>query len=402
MANLGDYLVPLKDVLVTYGRDGNVIITNNSSMPVTGMTLLADDNIKSVKFSSYDLISFGGAYGDKEIVLPTIAPGNSVVLNIIYGEKSNSTPVIASNDTGRKKVNEITGYWDDPNKILTMTAEGRGDNYSFTVTIPSQADKVFTVKDVTSNTITGKYCASNTGAITFTAFLDSLHTLKIAEDLYGTLYGTIDNFFSYINDDQLLNVWHPYLAEIRLNSDPDFTFRGSSIRFEYQGGARISACTVEEPCLPSLIGQNWVAGDFNFLTLHFYGNSTNSVLPMYVKLKDEHGNEGAILYGDNGEDQNNLLVAGWHEWDINLVNFYDLGVDLTSVNSISIGFDDGNGTGLLYLGDIRLCLRDIVIDYQALGAMLSEWLMAPPPDPDFDLNNDGMIDFRDFAIWANM
>jgi hypothetical protein len=123
---------------------------------------------------------------------------------------------------------------------------------------------------------------------------------------------------------------------------------------------------------------------------------------MYVKLKDEHGNEGAILYGDNGEDQNNLLVAGWHEWDINLVNFYDLGVDLTSVNSISIGFDDGNGTGLLYLGDIRLCLRDIVIDYQALGAMLSEWLMAPPPDPDFDLNNDGMIDFRDFAIWANM
>jgi hypothetical protein len=63
-----------------------------------------------------------------------------------------------------------------------MTAEARSGSYSFTVTIPSLAYKPIIVKDVTIDTTIGEYDASGSGAITFTASLDSLHTFNIIEN----------------------------------------------------------------------------------------------------------------------------------------------------------------------------------------------------------------------------
>jgi hypothetical protein len=43
---------------------------------------------------------------------------------------------------------------------------------------------------------------------------------------------------------------------------------------------------------------------------------------------------------------------------------------------------------------------DCKVDFKDFAIMASDWLMAPPPDPNIDLYSDGMIDFKDLAILA--
>jgi hypothetical protein len=425
MVDLGDYLVSLKDALITYDSNGKVTVTNNSTEDVTGITLLAENNVQSVTIGDYNLVSFGGSYGDNEIVLPTIAAGDPVVLNISYGTKDTSIPTIASNDTGINKVNEITGYWDDPNKTLIMTAEARDDNYSFTVTMPSEFNKTFTVRDITINTNIGDYNSSGNGVITFTASLGSfIHTFKIMKK--PVIIEIVDDFDTYASNSKLETVWNPgYLTHVELNTDPNFVHDGNqSMLYSYQGDSEVEVNTENLPCQ---IKSNWLLEDLRGLRMYFYGDPSNSVLPMYVKLKDGSDNEGTVTYGDHGEDLNDLRVSGWHQWHINLGDFNSAGVDLTNVSYMYLGFGEGTGSGNLYFDDVQLyqpgtcalSMRsadftkfdfapagnpcgDCIIDYQEIKAMGNEWLMAPPPDPNADLNNDGIIDFRDFAFLANM
>ncbi|MCP4612307.1 MAG: hypothetical protein GY845_26725 [Planctomycetes bacterium] len=69
---------------------------------------------------------------------------------------------------------------------------------------------------------------------------------------------------------------------------------------------------------------------------------------MYVAL-----NGGTKIYNDN---PNAALVTEWTEWNIDLQAF---GVNLTNVNTITLGLDNSNnpaagGSGLIYFDDIRL------------------------------------------------
>ncbi|TKJ35485.1 MAG: hypothetical protein CEE38_15040 [Planctomycetes bacterium B3_Pla] len=84
------------------------------------------------------------------------------------------------------------------------------------------------------------------------------------------------------------------------------------------------------------------------LSLWFRGASGNSAERMFVAL----GN--AVVYHD---DANATQISGWNEWVIDLAAFQ--GVDLTNVNSITIGFGTkGSPTagspGTMYFDDIRL------------------------------------------------
>ena len=70
---------------------------------------------------------------------------------------------------------------------------------------------------------------------------------------------------------------------------------------------------------------------------------------MYVAL-----NGIATVYHDNPDA---ALIANWTEWTIDLQAF--TGVNLSNVNTISIGFGDKNnlqagGSGLVFFDDIRL------------------------------------------------
>jgi hypothetical protein len=69
---------------------------------------------------------------------------------------------------------------------------------------------------------------------------------------------------------------------------------------------------------------------------------------MYVAL-----NGGKKVYNDN---PNAALMTDWTEWNIDLQAF---GVNLTNVNTITLGLDNSNnpaagGSGLIYFDDIQL------------------------------------------------
>jgi hypothetical protein len=72
---------------------------------------------------------------------------------------------------------------------------------------------------------------------------------------------------------------------------------------------------------------------------------------LYVAL-----NENAVVNHDNPDA---ALRTAWTEWNIDLQAFADQGVNLTNVNSITLGVGNranpsAGGTGMLYFDDIRL------------------------------------------------
>jgi hypothetical protein len=72
---------------------------------------------------------------------------------------------------------------------------------------------------------------------------------------------------------------------------------------------------------------------------------------MYVVL-----NESAVAYNDNPDA---VLTEEWMQWDIDLQEFTDQGINLTNIEKIGIGFGDRSnpqpgGSGAAYFDDIRL------------------------------------------------
>ena len=165
------------------------------------------------------------------------------------------------------------------------------------------------------------------------------------------------------------------------------------------------------------------------------GLTSNQAAPMYVAVANNTG-APAVLYH---EDANATLVGDWTEWNIDLKDIADKGVDLTDVNSIAIGFGDrdnpvAGGAGKMYFDDIRLYrpryvpdkftpltadfTDDGVVDFADLQIMVGDWLMGDYTRPgpllvhyNFDegagivagdssgLGNDGA--FSGTATWAS-
>ena len=110
--------------------------------------------------------------------------------------------------------------------------------------------------------------------------------------------------------------------------------------------------------LPSGIGPDWTTGGVTkALSLWFYGDTFNSIEPMWVQLTDASNNKAKVLYGKYAdEDVNDVNEASWHEWLISLADF--TGVNLTNVKAMAIGIGNETGpagrSGTLYFDDIRL------------------------------------------------
>jgi len=171
---------------------------------------------------------------------------------------------------------------------------------------------------------------------------------------------------------------------------------------------------------------DWTALGVKALALCFYGNPNNDAgdtEQMYVGLED-NGNYVEVRYGDGkDEDMNDIKLTEWQEWDINLQDFNDGGVNLTNIKKVYIGFGDrGNwtpaGSGVVYFDDIILyptrCVPkygpvgdvsgDCVVDIADLEIMAGEWL-----DSDeivADLYVDNKVNFKDYAVlvdsWLEM
>ena len=126
-----------------------------------------------------------------------------------------------------------------------------------------------------------------------------------------------------------------------------------SMPFSYDNYVGISEATAKITDLE--IGWNWTIESVAVLSVWFRGNSANAPEPMYVALANANG-PTALIYHNN---PNATQVTSWTEWRIDLQEFVDQGVDLTKINSITLGLGNRNnpvagGSGRMYFDDIRL------------------------------------------------
>jgi hypothetical protein len=82
---------------------------------------------------------------------------------------------------------------------------------------------------------------------------------------------------------------------------------------------------------------------------------SNDPEPMYVAIANSSGSP-AVVYHDNPDA---AQIDTWTEWNINLQDFANQGINLTDVDSIAIGFGNKNnpqagGSGKMFFDDIRL------------------------------------------------
>jgi hypothetical protein len=97
--------------------------------------------------------------------------------------------------------------------------------------------------------------------------------------------------------------------------------------------------------------RDWTEDGVSILSIWFRGNSDNAAEQMYVAL-----NDSAVVNHDNPDA---AKIRSWTEWTIDLQAFADQGVDLTNVDTMTIGFGNRNnptagGAGMMYFDDIRL------------------------------------------------
>ncbi|MHC4497336.1 MAG: hypothetical protein ACYSYM_16100, partial [Planctomycetota bacterium] len=117
-----------------------------------------------------------------------------------------------------------------------------------------------------------------------------------------------------------------------------------SMIYRYDNNLKTSEAT-----MTLVYPRDWTEESVTKLSLWFRGASGNSAERMFVAL-----NGTTVVYHS---DLAATQITGWNEWVIDLAAFQ--GVDLTNVDSITIGFGtkdspaDG-GTGTMYFDDIRL------------------------------------------------
>jgi len=122
------------------------------------------------------------------------------------------------------------------------------------------------------------------------------------------------------------------------------------------------------------------------------GIFSNNPTPMYVAVANSNGTTGVVYH----DDPNATQIETWTEWNIDLKDLANQGVNLNDVNSIALGFGDRNnpqpgGSGTMYFDDIRLypprCIASLlkpagdfsdncVVDMPDLEIMSDNWLIG--------------------------
>ena len=125
---------------------------------------------------------------------------------------------------------------------------------------------------------------------------------------------------------------------------------GQSMKYQYDTNLKICEST-----LTLIYPKDWTEGGVTKLSLWFRGDSANTAERMFIAL-----NGAAVVYHD---DPGAAQKSAWTKWEIDLSRFADQGVNLTNVNTITIGFGTKNvpstgGSGKVYFDDIRLYLPE--------------------------------------------
>jgi hypothetical protein len=126
-----------------------------------------------------------------------------------------------------------------------------------------------------------------------------------------------------------------------------------SMPFSYDNAVGTSEATANIVNLE--ISRDWTENGVDTLSIWYRGISSNAAETMYVALANDNGTTGVSYHGNPDV----VLIDDWTEWRINLQEFADQGVDLTNINTISIGFGNrsnpvAGGSGRIWFDDIRL------------------------------------------------
>ncbi len=230
-------------------------------------------------------------------------------------------------------------------------------------------------------------------------------------------YAVVDDFDSYSNNPELTAVWDDYWvngtgAEIFVESDVNIVRDGNSLMYDYDNGNKKVGSRIDAAIADLPVVSDWTTCGGKALVLYFRGQAGNSVTAndkMWFQLEDTSSNKGLAVY----PDVNDIAVAEWQEWNIDLSTFDACGVSLTNVNKVHIGFGGpeigqakNSGTGTVWFDDIRLyparcrpelaypggdLTEDCVVDGEDLDFMATDWLVGDY----FTVGNTGYL--RNFA-----
>jgi hypothetical protein len=150
----------------------------------------------------------------------------------------------------------------------------------------------------------------------------------------------VDGFGTTTNGAVVGNALPPY-AEVGI-----FHSGAQAMPYAYDNNLKTS-----EAVMTLVHPKDWTEQGVTKLSLWFQGAATNSADKLYVAL-----NGTAIVYHDAPAATQS---KGWNEWVIDLQAFASKGVNLASVNTITIGVGTkgapaAGGTGTLHIDDIRL------------------------------------------------
>jgi hypothetical protein len=170
----------------------------------------------------------------------------------------------------------------------------------------------------------------------------------------------------------------PFTEQTTVHSDQQ------AMTFRYTNNGSTGKALYSEAQREWAVPQDWTRKGVKALTLWFYGDAANSAEPLYVGLQDSLGIRKDVPH----ENPNAALVGRWQEWNIDLEEFANAGVNLASVKTMYIGVGNRTsprmgGTGRLYFDDIRLYRP------RCMASLLK---------PDADLDENCVVDYDDILI----
>ena len=278
--------------------------------------------------------------------------------------------------------------------IFTCTVEGRNRNRTWRMTQIDYPTRDFAYDQATETiyaaTVLGIFSSQDWGA-TWQEVNDGLgylDSLCIDIDLWGRLlyvgtaggsvwrlslpdasgyeyFAVVDDFEAYTDYDQGGEaIWQTWIDGFDV---PDNGSQVGYLQPPYaeqgivHGGAQSmpyfydNTSGYSEASMTLNSQRDWTMYGVELLSLWFYGDSANAPEPMYVAIANTRRTPAVMYHDDPGAPQTNE----WTQWSIDLDAFADLGVDLTDVDKLSIGFGDkynqqAGGSGLMFFDDIQL------------------------------------------------
>jgi hypothetical protein len=189
----------------------------------------------------------------------------------------------------------------------------------------------------------------------------------------------IDDFESYADTNAMLIPWSNAgtggTLSLATSGGHD---KAKTMKFDYNN----SGAPYYSEAQDAAVDFDWTIAGVVAIDIWFKGNAGNAAVPMYAALEDNNSHPVAVV---TNSDPNIVKSAEWQVWRIKLSDFN--GVNLSNVKKFYIGFGDrsnpaAGGSGTVYFDDISL--------------YPSRCLYKPLED----LNDDCVVDFKDFAIMA--